>query len=76
MEIEVKVFPKAKKEKVLRDNNLYKVYVKEAAQAGKANKRLVELLADYFKVKKYNITIKRGLSSRQKLIVIDEIGRD
>nr|WP_233221006.1 DUF167 domain-containing protein [Chlorogloea sp. CCALA 695] len=38
---------------------------------GKANTELIKLLAKKFAVPKSRITIKLGLSSRQKLVIID-----
>jgi len=39
----------------------------------KANKELLALLAQKFKIKKSRIKIKLGLSSRQKVIEIDDL---
>ncbi len=74
MKITVKVFPKAKQEKIVQDGNLYKAYVNTPPVNGKANKRLIEILAVHFRVKKYNIHILRGETSREKIIEIDETG--
>jgi len=38
---------------------------------GKANKALIDFLADYFKVPKSAITITKGLHSRQKTVVVE-----
>ena len=38
---------------------------------GKANKELIELLADKYDVPKSQIRIKSGLSSKNKLVEID-----
>ena len=73
MKIRLKVIPKAKKEKVLEEQEYIKVYVREPPTQGRANKRALELLADYFKVKKYNIEIVKGKATRLKII---EIGED
>lgn len=72
MKIKVKVIPNAKKERVVDEHKLLKVYVNAPPVEGKANKRLLEILAEYFKVKKGEITVVRGQTSREKLIEIDE----
>ena len=38
---------------------------------GKANKQLIEVLADYFKTKKSSINIIKGEKSRNKIVQID-----
>ena len=48
----------------------YRVAVREAAQDGKANRALVDILADYFGVAKSTVKIIRGHSARHKLIEI------
>lgn len=70
MRIKVKVIPRAKKEKVLKENESWKVYVREPAVEGKANRRLIEVLAELFNTKKVNINILRGEKSREKIVEI------
>jgi uncharacterized protein (TIGR00251 family) len=45
--------------------------VKAPANEGKANSRLIELLAEYFHTAKSKIRILRGQRSRRKLIEFD-----
>jgi len=47
-----------------------KVYVTDALQNNLANDRVIDLLAEYFKVKKYQIRLIRGLHSRNKVVEI------
>ena len=70
MKIKVRVVPRAKKELVEPREDGLKVYLKAPALEGKANKRLIEILAGHFKVKKYNVNIIKGLKSREKTIEI------
>ena len=49
---------------------IYKVSVKEAPVAGKANEAIIEALAEYFDVTKSNITLISGQSSKQKVFEI------
>ena len=72
MRIKVKVIPKAKHEKVETVDYGFKMYLNEPASEGRANKRLIEVLAKHFQTKKYNIKIIKGKKQREKLIEIDE----
>ena len=68
MKIFVKVIPNAKEEKILKINNeSYKVYLKEKAEKGKANLRLIKILEKYFNRK---VEIKSGKFSRKKEILL------
>lgn len=75
MIVDVKVIPRAKKEKVEETESGLKIYLTAPAQDGKANKKLIEVLAEFFKTKKSNITIVKGLKSRQKSVQISETNR-
>jgi len=67
----VQVKLKSKKQEVIRINdNSYLVKINQPPEKGKANKKIIELLADYFKVSKSKIIIKSGLTSRKKVVVI------
>lgn len=52
------------------DGELYKVYVTVAPEQGKANKKMIELLAEYFDVAKSQIRIVKGETSRNKIVEI------
>ena len=71
--ITVKVIPKAKKEKIVEENGVFKVYVNAPAVDGKANKALIEVLAQHFGVKKRDISILSGEKSRAKIIGIRSV---
>ena len=70
MRIKVKVKPSAKQNKIEERDGIYFIWVKEKAEKGKANKKLIELLSEYFKVPKSNVEIKTGERSRNKIIEI------
>jgi uncharacterized protein (TIGR00251 family) len=72
MHKQVKVKPNAKKQAIeeLPDGSLT-VHLKSPPVEGKANKELIQLLAEKFEVPKSQIRIKSGLSSKTKLIEID-----
>jgi uncharacterized protein (TIGR00251 family) len=70
--ISLTVKPQAKFESVTEQSaNDFAVAVRAAAKDGKANARVVELLAEYFHVAKSKIRIVRGHSARKKLVEID-----
>ena len=68
----VTVKPRAKRESVLRgaDDELL-VSVRVPAIGGEANRRLIELLAEFFHTAKSKVQILRGQRSRKKLIGVD-----
>ncbi|MEO0130396.1 MAG: DUF167 domain-containing protein, partial [candidate division WOR-3 bacterium] len=50
--IKIRVIPNAKKNEVVKEENRLKVYLTAPPIEGKANKALIEILAEYFNVKK------------------------
>lgn len=76
MKISVKVIPNAKQNEVVDDAfdllgaRILKVKVNQPPEDGRANKAVIEILADYFKVKKSAIVIVTGETSRNKIIEI------
>ena len=68
--IHVKVIPRAKKSLIEPFGDGLKIHTTAPAYDGKANSALIEILADYLKVKKARITIIKGSKSRSKLIEI------
>ena len=69
----IRVIPRAKKNQVVAANDdLLKVYVTPPPTEGKANKAVVELLAEHFSVPKSSIHIIKGLKSRNKLVKIED----
>ncbi len=69
--INVRVRPNAKKNDISEEVGQLKVYVKPPAIGGKANKALIEVLAEFFNVNKSDIKIIRGERSREKVIEVD-----
>jgi uncharacterized protein len=70
MLLNLKIVPNAKAEKLVKEQDRYKVYVTAPAVDGKANRKLVEFLAGHFKVKKAAVTILRGQASRLKVVEV------
>lgn len=69
--MKIKVVPNAKKNKVLDEGERLKVYVAAPPTEGKANKAVIELLAEFFEVKRGNVRIIKGEKSREKIVEID-----
>ena len=72
MKISVKVKPHARIDKVIVEDGTYIVKVKEAAREGKANDAVITLLAAYLHVPRSAVTIKSGLTGRNKVIEITD----
>jgi len=71
MIIKVKIFPGIKKESVVEKNGgVFEVKVKEKAEHGKANRRLVELLCKHFQISENQVKIISGSKRRNKTISI------
>jgi len=69
--IQLKVQPRASREKVVKvSSEEYKVYTTKPALDGKANKAIIELLAEFLGVKRYNIKMIRGEKTRNKIVEI------
>lgn len=70
-QLNVKVNPKAKLNKVSQDDagNLT-VWTTAAPDKGQANEAVIKALAEFLKIPKSKITLKRGGTSRQKVFEI------
>ena len=68
----IRVIPRAKQNKVVAEQDRLKVYLTAPAIEGRANEALIEILADYLKIRKSEIRIIRGEKSRDKVI---EVGK-
>ncbi|MBE9210038.1 DUF167 domain-containing protein [Nostoc sp. LEGE 06077] len=72
MQKKVKVKPNSRQQKVEeKADGTLTVYLKSPPVDGKANEELIKVLAEKFDVPKSYVSIKSGLSSRQKLIEIN-----
>ena len=70
MRIVIKVIPNAKQEKIVEEGGKFKVYLNAPAVEGKANKALIQFLAEHYKTKRNKISIIKGEKSREKVIEI------
>ena len=77
MYIKVKVFPKSKKESfVVISENKFEIKVKEKAEKNLANKRVLEIIANYFKIRREDVKIISGHHSPSKMLsvrLVDEV---
>ena len=72
MRIKVKVIPKASNKRIKKlGKNSYKIHLTAPPVDGKANKQLIELIADKLNISKSQVKIVRGETSRKKVIEID-----
>lgn len=74
MIVSVKVIPNASCDKIIPmpDGSL-KIKTQSVAENGKANKSVIQLLANYYKVSRKNVKIVSGETSHQKIIEIIDL---
>lgn len=72
MKINVKVVPRASRTAVKEEHGIFKIYLTRPAVDGQANQQLIEVLAEFLKVKKYRLSIFRGQNSRNKVIELED----
>ena len=72
MKVRVRVIPNSKTEEVVRENDGFVVTVKEPPKEGKANKAVIKLLADHFRVSRDSVRISSGSKSRSKVVEVLE----
>lgn len=70
-QIRVRVFPRSKKisVEVIEDGSL-RVHFSVLPKDGKANKKVIELVAEHFGVSQSRVSIIKGQKSRDKLLAI------
>ena len=69
----VKVIPNAQTIRVEQCSNIIKVMFNSPAINGKANKAVLKVLTDHFKVKSRGISILKGEKSPMKIIRVDSV---
>lgn len=70
--LQVKVKPNARQSGLERsDDGTWLARVKSPPVDGKANEELIRTIADYFKVRKAQVSIVRGSAGRLKLVRIE-----
>jgi len=68
--LEIKIVPNSSKNDIIIENEVIKVKVTAQPIENKANKALIELLSKKLKVPKTKIEIIKGLTSKEKTILI------
>lgn len=72
MHIKVKVFPNAKKDAIKEiSKDKFECFVKERTQQNAANKKMIGILACYFKLPENKLRIIKGHRGQNKIILID-----
>ena len=72
MRVRVKAKPNAKRNKISDlGDNFFEISVKSPPIKGRANKEIVSLLAEYFKINQSQIKMIVGRSARLKLFDLD-----
>ncbi|HMQ80545.1 MAG TPA: DUF167 domain-containing protein [Ignavibacteria bacterium] len=73
MKISVKVKPNSRENSIKQvENGNYEARVSVPPEKGKANEKVIELLAKELKIAKSRISLIRGESSREKLFLVEE----
>jgi len=71
MLIKVKVFPKAKRQEIVKkDEDRFEIRVKAKPQKGQANREVAQTLAEYFQVPEKSVKLIRGGKRKNKLFEI------
>ena len=72
MKLFIKIIPNASKDQIIKiDESNLKIKTTKPPEDGKANEAVIEILANYFKVKKNQIKIISGITSQKKIIQIN-----
>ena len=71
MNIEVKVTAGAKSNRFKFENGAYSIRIMAKAIDGKANKAIIDFLADELNIKKRDVEILKGEKSSKKIIAIN-----
>ena len=68
MQLQVKVFPRAKENSVIEHGGVYIIRVTAAPESGEANDAALGLLADHLGIGIRHLQIIRGATARHKVI--------
>jgi uncharacterized protein (TIGR00251 family) len=73
MRIQVGVKTNSKVDEIVENSGKYIIKVREPPKEGKANKKVISLIAKYFAVPQNSVTIISGLNNRNKVVEIANI---
>ncbi len=69
--LKVRVVPNARRASVVKiDDKSFEVKVNERAEAGRANRRLLEIMSEYLGVPKSKLVLASGARSRDKTVMV------
>ncbi len=68
--LEVKVITKSSKEELVEEDGKLKAYVRVAPTKGKANKAVIDLVAEKYNIPKSHVRIILGLTNRNKVVEV------
>jgi len=72
LKLNIIAIPNSKHSEIIKiKENSYRIKIDAPALENKANRRLIELLAEHFKVSKSSIFIIKGFKSKNKIVDID-----
>lgn len=72
MFIKIRVFPNSLKEELKqKSTDSFEIKIKEKPERGLANKRLIQILANYFQLPESKISLIKGFKQRNKIFKID-----
>ncbi|MEI7942638.1 MAG: DUF167 domain-containing protein [Candidatus Riflemargulisbacteria bacterium] len=72
LSINVTVITKAQNESITVHNNGFRVKIREVPEKGKANEKIIKMIAKRLKISQKNIKIIKGEFSNKKTILIAE----
>lgn len=73
MIIRVKVFPHSKRDEIVQvSENFFEIKVKAKPVMGEANKRVIEILSNFFKIPESKIRVIKGFRERNKILEIND----
>ena len=73
MLVKVKCYPNSKKQEIVKkDKDSFDIKVKEKAEQGKANNKILEILSSEFDVPANKIKMIKGSKQRSKIFKINE----
>lgn len=67
--VSFKISPNAKKNEIIKENDIIKIKITAQPIDGKANKAVIEFLSKTFKIPKTSIEILKGETSKDKTIL-------
>ena len=71
MKIQINVRPNSKNLFVQKiSENEYKIHLKKPALNGKANEELIDVLSNFFGVKKNSVKVIRGFTGKKKVVEV------